>query len=206
MRLFFIPAILTLARPAIAWGAAGHEIVATIAQVHLHPDVKEAIRGILPPEAGGRLASVAAWADGVRGRYRETGPMHYVNRESAGVGRPRAQRDPSPSKARSNSRAQRETLPSEARREILPERSEKKVRAKRGETLPSTARSHSRAKRESNSSAARRKIIPQRSDNQFEQSEKKQSSPGAAREQSEQGRPMVEPRARQRIHEVLTLP
>ena len=81
-----LAAILPLAiLPQVwAWGAAGHEIVATIAQVHLHPDVRERLCGILPKEAQCRLASVAAWADGVRGRYRETGPMHYVNRECAG--------------------------------------------------------------------------------------------------------------------------
>lgn len=117
MRLFFIPALLALARPAIAWGAAGHEIVATIAQVHLHPDVEETIKGILPREAGGRLASVAAWADGVRGRYRETGPMHYVNRESG-----EGSEDKSPSRARIKSErsehffGEEGTTPSEARK------------------------------------------------------------------------------------------
>lgn len=59
----------------------GHEIVATIAQIHLHPEVREKLCDILPPTAKCHLAAVAAWADAVRRYYPETGPMHYVNRE-----------------------------------------------------------------------------------------------------------------------------
>ena len=74
---------LLLALPALpsalAWGAAGHEIVATIAQVHLRPDVRDKLCGILPPQANCHLAPIAAWADQVRMRYRGTGPMHYIN-------------------------------------------------------------------------------------------------------------------------------
>lgn len=57
----------------------GHEIVATIAQIHLHPAVQKKLCTILPPEARCHLAPVAAWADQVRNRYPGTGPMHYVN-------------------------------------------------------------------------------------------------------------------------------
>ncbi|WVF71544.1 hypothetical protein IAT40_006352 [Kwoniella sp. CBS 6097] len=63
----------------LSWGAAGHEMVATIAQIHLHPSTKEKLCNILPPEAKCHLAPVAAWADQVRTRYRGTAPMHYVN-------------------------------------------------------------------------------------------------------------------------------
>lgn len=62
---------------------AGHEIVATIAQIHLHPQVRDQLCRILPRQAGCHLAPVAAWADMVRRQYPETGPMHYVNREYA---------------------------------------------------------------------------------------------------------------------------
>jgi hypothetical protein len=65
----------------LAWGAAGHEIVATIAQIHLHPSVKEKLCTILPAQAKCHLAPVAAWADQVRTRYPGTGPMHYINGE-----------------------------------------------------------------------------------------------------------------------------
>ncbi|KAK4686679.1 nuclease S1, partial [Tremellales sp. Uapishka_1] len=71
---------LSLCLPtALAWGAAGHEIVATIAQIHLHPSTREKLCGVLPPEAKCHLAPIAAWADQVRMRYRETAGMHYVN-------------------------------------------------------------------------------------------------------------------------------
>ncbi|KAF9805624.1 hypothetical protein IEO21_08995 [Rhodonia placenta] len=78
---------------AIAWGAAGHEIVATIAQIHLDPSVLPVLCDILyPPSSSSHkastssayppchLAPIAAWADRVRGSpaYRWTAPLHYV--------------------------------------------------------------------------------------------------------------------------------
>ncbi|KAJ9091752.1 hypothetical protein QFC19_008962 [Naganishia cerealis] len=77
--LLILSALFAVIRSADAWGAGGHEIVATIAQVHLHPAVKDKLCTILPAQAKCHLAPVAAWADTVRGRYRETGPMHYIN-------------------------------------------------------------------------------------------------------------------------------
>jgi hypothetical protein len=76
------PCLLSLT-PAfvLLTSSAGHKIVATIAQVHLHPTAKQALCKILPAEAKCHLAPVAAWADQVRGRHPETGPMHYINRE-----------------------------------------------------------------------------------------------------------------------------
>jgi hypothetical protein len=68
---------------ALAWGAAGHEIVATIAQIHLRPDVRDKLCDILPAQAKCHLAPIAAWADQVRGRYPGSGPMHYINGECA---------------------------------------------------------------------------------------------------------------------------
>ncbi|RSH87451.1 hypothetical protein EHS25_003361 [Saitozyma podzolica] len=72
-------ALVPLLPSTLAWGAAGHEIVATIAQIHLHPSVKEKLCTILPAQAKCHLAPVAAWADQVRTRYPGTGPMHYIN-------------------------------------------------------------------------------------------------------------------------------
>lgn len=57
--LFLLP-LLPLAH---AWGVVGHEIVATIAQIHLFPETKSAIRLLIP--TSGHLAPVAAWADRV---------------------------------------------------------------------------------------------------------------------------------------------
>jgi hypothetical protein len=113
MRLVVTYSLLVLAalvESALAWGAAGtydvvrpaakggsvdqwpathkpgHEIVATIAEIHLHPDAKSQLCSILPAEAKCHLAPIAAWADTIRGRMRETAPMHYINREFRALG------------------------------------------------------------------------------------------------------------------------
>ncbi|KAH9038497.1 phospholipase C/P1 nuclease [Lactarius pseudohatsudake] len=71
---------------ALAWGAAGHEIVATIAQSHLDPQVLDTVCSILASDAtsGVRgdapcyLSTVASWADKIRNHARWSGPLHYV--------------------------------------------------------------------------------------------------------------------------------
>ncbi|KAF9226225.1 phospholipase C/P1 nuclease [Gyrodon lividus] len=65
---------------AFAWGAVGHEVVATIAQMHLHPSVMPKLCDILNYSEDCHLAPVAAWADRIRGlpKYRWTGPLHYI--------------------------------------------------------------------------------------------------------------------------------
>ncbi|PCH44834.1 phospholipase C/P1 nuclease [Wolfiporia cocos MD-104 SS10] len=83
---------------AYAWGAAGHEIIATIAQIHLEPDVLPVLCDILDPPSNPssqdpndsahlsasrppcHLAPIAAWADKVRRTpgYGNTAPLHYV--------------------------------------------------------------------------------------------------------------------------------
>jgi len=71
--------------PAVlGWGAAGHEIVATIAQIHLHPTVYTSMCTILnftsnnPNEPQCHLAPIAAWADRIRYNMRWSAPLHYV--------------------------------------------------------------------------------------------------------------------------------
>ncbi|KAL1664887.1 phospholipase C/P1 nuclease domain-containing protein [Schizophyllum commune] len=67
-----------------AWGAAGHEIVATIAQAYLHPSALPAICEILnytssnPNEPPCHLAPIATWADRFKYRMRWSAPLHYV--------------------------------------------------------------------------------------------------------------------------------
>ncbi|THH18860.1 hypothetical protein EW146_g2214 [Bondarzewia mesenterica] len=68
---------------ARAWGAAGHEIIAVIAQIHLNPPVLPLLCSILYPnsrEESCYISSVAAWADSVRYRseFRWSAPLHYV--------------------------------------------------------------------------------------------------------------------------------
>lgn len=79
---------LVFAPTALAWGAAGHEIVATIAEIHLVPSVLAYLRSdesrLLPAYAQGHLAPVAAWADAIRGipEFRGwSGPLHYTGWE-----------------------------------------------------------------------------------------------------------------------------
>ncbi|KAJ8489441.1 hypothetical protein ONZ45_g13589 [Pleurotus djamor] len=66
------------------WGAAGHEIVATIAQIHLHPGVLPKICTILnytsnnPNEPQCHLAPIATWADRVRYKMRWSAGLHYI--------------------------------------------------------------------------------------------------------------------------------
>ncbi|KAJ8502243.1 hypothetical protein ONZ51_g109 [Trametes cubensis] len=97
MRIFTLPVglavgLVSLPR-AYAWGAAGHEIVATIAQIHLSKPVLSLVCDILHPSLNlatnpedeayppCHLASIASWADKIRMRpeYRYTAPLHYVN-------------------------------------------------------------------------------------------------------------------------------
>ncbi|KAG6332338.1 hypothetical protein ID866_6748 [Astraeus odoratus] len=70
---------------ALSWGVVGHEVIATIAQMHLHPSVLPKLCTILnadAPDYDGscHLAPVAAWADQARRqpKYRSTGPLHYI--------------------------------------------------------------------------------------------------------------------------------
>ncbi|KAH7904370.1 S1/P1 nuclease [Hygrophoropsis aurantiaca] len=86
---------------ASAWGAAGHEIVATIAQIHLHPSVLPTLCSILQLNSVSdsidsdssdnihvdsttaprcSLATIATWADRIRylPQFRWTAPLHYI--------------------------------------------------------------------------------------------------------------------------------
>ncbi|KAA1478711.1 phospholipase C/P1 nuclease [Dentipellis sp. KUC8613] len=66
---------------ALAWGAAGHEIVATIAQIHLHPSVLPLLCSILYPDSLSDtcfLAPASTWADRFKYRMRWSAPLHYV--------------------------------------------------------------------------------------------------------------------------------
>ncbi|KAJ7467073.1 phospholipase C/P1 nuclease domain-containing protein [Mycena latifolia] len=72
------------AASAVAWGPTGHEIVATIAQIHLHPSVLPTICAILnltSPNLGEpqcHLAPVATWADTQRPNMPWSASLHFV--------------------------------------------------------------------------------------------------------------------------------
>ncbi|KAI0071106.1 phospholipase C/P1 nuclease [Panus rudis PR-1116 ss-1] len=72
----------------LAWGAAGHEIVATIAQIYLHPTTLTEVCNVLYPGQADsnnsfppcHISRVASWADQVRRQpqYRYSASLHYV--------------------------------------------------------------------------------------------------------------------------------
>ncbi|KIK63756.1 hypothetical protein GYMLUDRAFT_83728 [Collybiopsis luxurians FD-317 M1] len=85
MRLGFLClASFSLFSPVLSWGAAGHEIIATIAQIYLHPSVLPAICDILnytstnPDEPQCHLAPISTWADRFKYSMRWSAAMHYV--------------------------------------------------------------------------------------------------------------------------------
>lgn len=85
MRAFLLPsfrrlgavAALALA-PALchAWGQEGHAIVAEIAQRRLTPEAAAAVAKL---QGGASLASVASWADDVRGERKADTRLHFLN-------------------------------------------------------------------------------------------------------------------------------
>jgi hypothetical protein len=87
--LWTVAVALTGVPTAYAWGGAGHEIVATIAQVYLHPTTLTTVCDILFPSSSltassgtppCHLSRIASWADQVRRqpKYRYTASLHYV--------------------------------------------------------------------------------------------------------------------------------
>ncbi|HEY5038821.1 MAG TPA: S1/P1 nuclease, partial [bacterium] len=60
-----------------AWGAVGHQTVAYIAEDHLNPLSKAAVKEILGPNED--LASVSTWADSIVQTRKETAPWHYID-------------------------------------------------------------------------------------------------------------------------------
>lgn len=86
--------LLAVRSDCLAWGGEGHQIVALIAEEHLTPEVKTAVKDLLD---GGNIsdAEVASWADEVRRERRETSGWHYVNipHDAEGFDRGRDGRD-----------------------------------------------------------------------------------------------------------------
>lgn len=62
---------------AWAWGAQGHEVIASIAWQGLQPKARQEVVRLLALEPGQTLESIATWAD--EHRSPATGVWHYVN-------------------------------------------------------------------------------------------------------------------------------
>jgi hypothetical protein len=63
--------------PAFAWGPEGHSIVAEVAQHQLSPQAMTMVERLLG--RGRSLASIASWADDVRGERPENYKWHFVD-------------------------------------------------------------------------------------------------------------------------------
>lgn len=62
---------------ALAWGAQGHQVIASLAQAQLSSKTRSEVDRLLALEPGETLVSVATWAD--EHRNPATAPWHYVN-------------------------------------------------------------------------------------------------------------------------------
>ena len=69
--------VLIVICPAVsAWGPTGHQLVGDVAQRHLTPTTKAAVKELLGDRS---LADVSVWADSIKGQRPETRPWHYAN-------------------------------------------------------------------------------------------------------------------------------
>jgi hypothetical protein len=68
---------LTFQIPAHAWGAEGHQVIASLAERGLMPVARAEVNRLLALEPGASLVSVSTWAD--EHRSPQTAAWHYVN-------------------------------------------------------------------------------------------------------------------------------
>lgn len=75
---FFICLVTATALALISWGYVGHQTVARIAENHLTPQAKAAVKSLLGKEL---ITKIASWADEVRNdpEYKSTASWHFLN-------------------------------------------------------------------------------------------------------------------------------
>src|SRR5687768_6860687 len=76
--LFVSLPVLMLPSLCLAWGGEGHQLVALIAESHLTPAAKAAVKDLLG-DAQISDAEVVNWADEIRRERRDTAGWHYVS-------------------------------------------------------------------------------------------------------------------------------
>jgi hypothetical protein len=81
-----VAAALLAPAPALAWGAVGHRIVATIAERHLGPETVRQVRELLATDGAATLADVALWADTIQPAHPHTARWHGVRIPLAAAG------------------------------------------------------------------------------------------------------------------------
>lgn len=70
---------LVAVRTVSAYGALGHQVIASLAEAMLTPKARAEVKSILGPAGGSAtLASISTWADDIRMLRPETRPWHYV--------------------------------------------------------------------------------------------------------------------------------
>ena len=74
----FVLTVLCVSVLLVSWGRTGHRVVARIAEDHLSPDAREAVRALLGDTT---LDEISSWADDVRNlpEYKQTEPWHYID-------------------------------------------------------------------------------------------------------------------------------
>jgi hypothetical protein len=77
-RKYAFPVLAVLSLIFISWGFIGHRAIARIAENHLTPAARAAVKELLRSET---LSDVSTWPDEVRSQpeYRSTGSWHYIN-------------------------------------------------------------------------------------------------------------------------------
>lgn len=76
---FFLPflfLLLLFPHSLYGWGETGHRIAADVAERHLNERARKEIRSLIGEAS---LASVADWADRIRGDRPQTAPWHFVD-------------------------------------------------------------------------------------------------------------------------------
>eukprot|EP00455_Lapot_gusevi_P042699 TRINITY_DN50_c0_g1_i2.p1 TRINITY_DN50_c0_g1~~TRINITY_DN50_c0_g1_i2.p1 ORF type:complete len:282 (+),score=115.94 TRINITY_DN50_c0_g1_i2:88-933(+) len=76
MKTFFL--VLCFLPAIFAWGPAGHQLVAGIAQSLLGAGATKTVNLLLPDNQG-NMTQVASWADQVRSQYPWSAPLHYID-------------------------------------------------------------------------------------------------------------------------------
>lgn len=69
--------LIAQAAPGWAWGPLGHRVSGRLAEWHLTPAARAAVRELLEP--GETMAAASTWADEHRREIKESGPWHYVD-------------------------------------------------------------------------------------------------------------------------------
>src|SRR5215469_1292637 len=69
--------VVAQASPGWAWAPLGHRLAGRLAERHLTPEARAAVKELLKP--GESMADASTWADGQRRTIKGSGNWHYVD-------------------------------------------------------------------------------------------------------------------------------